>query len=641
MEWSSTGGTGSTRTSKVHRPAADRPRRPASNAAADRFYLQAHKVRQITSRHEIFALIGMVDGINVLLRRMWSAAAENIKLALELCDRSDDLQGVLLTLFECDCKVRGDSSGGTSSSSKEQCLDALQLAIAELEEWILPSPGKVGDGSKTFPATGARLACTMTRSDGHLIESTLLASYARSEPSSAEAAAALVHILCDGYAHLTDGLGLASSWSKCNQVNDRAIDVCNALLTLHSASCTDTVDAPTKALRATLQRQRAASFRTKAMLYKDGCISCMGSATHAKDPYVWGAGLPAAGKRSSYSADKLGEQGLGTSYHKLRFDSSVEAVALLLQVAGEGFEAVDTAECVRTYTVLASYLTQICRIEPFRLGQGDSLSTVAGFDLKELAERAMEAWKKVGYLAERVSEMPLQSAAKVGQLAVAFEQYRCLQQALLAHYHAGVCAFHCNSTAEASAAVLATRSLEKADELRRAIDQLLTAEPLKAEFANIQTPKVKNSNSRQEGDRERDDGETSNGRSLQGYYCTCGDAAYHLAQAYLRSSEFKDALRSADAAVTYYMHSERLAFAEKGNLSVPNLSDVEIPLREMSAQGRLRLRQAHGTAALAHTGMGEERRALQALRSVADLCLGPVEGRSTLPFMLVSGCSRL
>jgi hypothetical protein len=245
----------------------------------------------------------------------------------------------------------------------------------------------------------------------------------------------------------------------------------------------------------------------------------------------------------------------------------------------------------------------------------------------------MEAWRKVAQLATRKQSLidaeirESTTANDAAQRSLHFAKYHFLQQAMLAFYQAGVCAFHCAGSVEESAAVLAKRSLESADSVRSEIDTLLASPVMAAEFALLKSPDLK---ARAESE------------SLYGYYAACGDLSYHLAQAYQRAGAFRDMLRAAESASQYYQHGDRLLFALNAPaLTSEKLDDLHIPLSEMTAQSRLRQRQAAAAVVVAYCAMGDDKRASAALRKVADLCLGPAEGMYNTDVMLAAALPAL
>jgi hypothetical protein len=538
--------------------------------------------------------------------------AEDCCKRAQLCVAGDKLQGTLLAYLHGWCLAR---------SAQKESYSALQLAVCSLETFVLD------ESAGGAYAVGGRLAVHMLSPSRHLVDPL------RTVPDSASSSAipqqsvrsALVQLVLEGYTVLVDRLGKAQRWRLCDNVNDRCIDVCNALLPNRKFG----VDSTTQRV---LTMERAHCFRTKALLYKDNHIACDAARGDSEDAFVWEAALPVSARSNKHSLDRLCEGDASTSFHRLRFDSNSEAVAILLQVAAHEYEAVDLAESLSTSSTLAAYIMNLCQVQPFQL-EGDTKLSAAlartGVDRRDLAERAVEAWKKVALVAaKKVAAVDAQLGRCTGLTArknLLHEQYYFLQQGMMAQYNAGICAFHCCNGADATAAEVAARCLQAAETIRRDIDKLLSSEDMRCEF-DLTGPRVEGVNSGVEG------AEQAGGRSLHGYYVACGDLSYHLAQAHFRSGEYREMLQSAHAAGTHYAHSERLLFAEAAArhgtpLMAASPAELEVPLREMSAQGRQRLREAHGVTAVALSAMGEDKRSLQAVRRVADLCLGPIEGR--------------
>jgi hypothetical protein len=269
-----------------------------------------------------------------------------------------------------------------------------------------------------------------------------------------------------------------------------------------------------------------------------------------------------------------------------------------------------------------------------------------------------------------------------------WSRYKLLQVSMLALYNAGVCAFHCD-TEQAQRALESAECRRKEIDALLAGPLLQdfnyqSAAPLHpplatatatatttatAPFATTATtpatgtttgPSTSSSNRNSAGGKDDD---SDNNNSLHGYYAACGDLSYHLGQAYLRQAKYSECVTAATEAHDYYQHAERLLFtlramqqqqhgpkslcsgssstgesAKSRDCSSTGLSsqmlphksaagcDLVVPISEQTAMGRLRQRQSLGLLALAFSALGELAKSDRLVRSVADLCLGPIEG---------------
>lgn len=195
---------------------------------------------------------------------------------------------------------------------------------------------------------------------------------------------------------LADLHAAQGEWELCNEVTDRTIDICNALIAQFAPvpTTTSTTTATTSTSTTTavphivtlLQRRRAECFLAKAMMYKDHPLftARIGTATEASadgtttdnsgtnatttttasttaaTSYTWPSCIPLLNKHSVPT-----EYNEYATFHRLRFDSVSEAVAVLLQVAGSEYEKIDAVQSMRTFHTLAEYTMNIAQIQPF------------------------------------------------------------------------------------------------------------------------------------------------------------------------------------------------------------------------------------------------------------------------------------
>ena len=553
-------------------------------------------------------------------------------------DSSSVLVTTLARCIAAECAVHLKSSDSSAA-------DSLQQAVADLEVCVFERDFGL-DGAKE----GAWALHLTSPERQRLIPALLRSGTAGITPNieTQLIVEAVVSRLLEYYDLLVEVLGRSGRWEQCNEVIDRCIDVCNALLLQPAAGteqqtgggeCGDLSQELVNVLRC----RRARSFCSKALICKDQptvahIFLTPTVSTPSSGVYSWKISLLAAGRARHSSISRRGEGDSYCTFHKLRYDSIPEAVAIFLQVAGSEYEESDLSESLKTSHILASYTMQMAGIEAFQLDEPISAGTKEGsstdlVDRRDLAEKAVEAWKKTSLLANRKLgdlNTSLNTCTDPARLkTLSFEKYYFLQQAMLALYNAGVCGFHCGGDADQSPAQLAQRCLESAEAVRADIDKLLSSEAMAGEFQVSATPRCQPTRAATDASTaEATSSLQQEERSLHGYYSACGDLAYHLAQAYLRLNQYSEMLRSSDSAVRLYQHSERLLFLLSAQCQEADfaLGELELPLREMSAVGRGRLRQATGLVALAHSALGEERRSQQMLRKVGDLCLGPIEG---------------
>lgn len=495
---------------------------------------------------------------------------------------------------------------------------------------------------------------------------------------------ALYQHLFRAYDALADHLASCTEYDLCNLVTDRTIDASSALIaqvTINTSKSTTSNNGEAhgtgREILDMLLTRRAQCFVAKAMLYKDHIILCArisGAKPYTGRVFTWTVALPNAVHTKHSNNSNVLQVNRYSTVHKMEFENASEAVAVFLQIAGEEYEPLNLAESIQTFHILATYTMEQAAIEPFQLDNNNEIKATQEVNKKDLAEKAAEAFKKVSLLAsqkisviDKTIATPLPAPSTVPfptvpvctdgarsdpaaledkrLLALHNDKYFHLQQSMLALYNAGVCAFRCDNT-------LAQRHLESAECVRKDIDILLASKLQKQyDFDSLlaaATEPCTTMGANGEDDSGHDESKNKasaalQDRSLHGYYAASGDLAFHLSHAYLRLSNYTEALQEACAAVHFYEHSERLFFAlnclstdsarttakmskQHRALLQKGVGELVIPLREMTPAGRLRQRQAQGLVALCNSACGEDKKAEQALRNVADLCLGPIEG---------------
>ena len=394
--------------------------------------------------------------------------------------------------------------------------------------------------------------------NAHIIDKTALAAHHSPHTTTTAEYIHAQHLLraCNVLADLH---AAREEWELCNDVTNHTIDICNALIAQFAPA---SVAPP---IVAVLQRRRAECFVAKAMLYKDHPLliarpplssetatpatNAVSTTTDNDATHTWPSCIPLLTKHSAPT-----EYNEYATFHRLHFDSVSEAVAVLLQVAGNEYGKIDAVQSMRTFHTLAEYTMQIAQIQPFVFGDtapmvthvrsntnasknataftstsyaGEIITTTTtavpplstasptnnnAVDKKDLAEKAADAWAKVSLQATRqvdaiqatLASLTAPTASSGGSNSTApyailrphyFEKYFYLQQSMLALYYAGICAFHFDLT-------LSQRNLESAEEVQKSIDALLTGE-LRSEF-NLGEPGSSSTDSAIAGDTTGD-----------------------------------------------------------------------------------------------------------------------------------------
>jgi len=374
-------------------------------------------------------------------------------------------------------------------------------------------------------------------------------------------------------------------FSRCDWLWNRAIDVCNVLLLdlmrsmrLNNSTVDDLYVSRGKKLISAICRERVHFLIEKAshcMDTEELGVTCDLHPTSV-DLLLFQrfAVLPSMVAIEGYDA-----QVQLCLVHRELVDCSTESAAALLSFAAHDciLIDIDITPVVNAYKALAIVCMNSTspKIEAFDLRAHRQLSRI------DLAQRAVDCWGQVSALSRH--------ATSTKHIRSEVESYRHRQQCMLADYHAGICTLALEDLA------LAQRCFESAQSMQRDIDTYL-----------------------QQRDKTED---------CSGYYTACGDLSYHLGHTYFRLGRYVDAVEESSLAFSHYQLSVVVRASWCDSVSDCRLDGAKgkIPMRDHTAQERLRQRQALTLLALADTSLGDMAAVEAVLREIAALCLGPVE----------------